>query len=440
MKKIFLIIHPASFFIYASAFGIIYSTSPIFWPNFFEIINVFPQFLLSAFSVDIPDDGSSSVIYATITNVIVVLIFSISSFLYIFRTHKWHFEAHKNWADNTYYLGFIYTLVSLIVALGSTGEDISSSIVQNAIALASTAAALFLRTLWLMLVEANSPISQYEVLEKEMELLTQGIRDIRLSAKDVANQLQQSKTEVDSAIKQSITDFSGSVISQGEIQTQNIQKTFEQLQVPFDQFGGSLKALTDAISSVKITDTTVSEKIAAAIFSSLEELRNGLNSINTGLSESANEINVSAAGIANALSESSFQDAIAVAAKDALQPLKEASNLSQHLGSELVSDANVIVDQLFKQIQKFKDITEQSAAGLKTNTQQLNRQKTAIMKSLGALDEKLENAVASAANTEQVTSFKEMLDDLNSNILGLIKALEASKRRASRSTKKPAEQ
>lgn len=75
----------------------------------------------------------------------------------------------REWANTVYYLGFFGTLVSLMATIlshgaGESAQDITTTFSGAALALASTAAAIFIRTIWMIIAQSTLPheISAHE--------------------------------------------------------------------------------------------------------------------------------------------------------------------------------------------------------------------------------------------------------------------------------------
>lgn len=83
----------------------------------------------------------------TAANIVFVTLYSAALLILCINVDH---EIQRKWADTVYFLGFILTLVALIVTLGvidrGTKDGIETVVVQSAIALSSTAFALIFRT------------------------------------------------------------------------------------------------------------------------------------------------------------------------------------------------------------------------------------------------------------------------------------------------------
>lgn len=92
------------------------------------------------------------IFFVSLVNIAIVTLYS---FVIIIWNRGQHWDDKEKWANSIYYMGFIITLFALVVALGNsvnTGKEVGAVgvVIQNAIALSSTAIGLTLRTLWML--------------------------------------------------------------------------------------------------------------------------------------------------------------------------------------------------------------------------------------------------------------------------------------------------
>ncbi len=98
----------------------------------------------------------------------------------------------KKWFDSIYFYGFLMTLVSLIIGLyissdvnGGT-ELIASKLVQNAIALSNTVAALFSRTFLVLRIVEEEVADEENFLSAELKGIAEAVRTLKERSEQVS--------------------------------------------------------------------------------------------------------------------------------------------------------------------------------------------------------------------------------------------------------------
>jgi hypothetical protein len=235
-------------------------------------------------------------------------------------------NSKQTWADSVYYLGFILTLVSLIVALTkirdfSAAEAIKGIIVQNAIALSSTVIALILRTAWrLSIVEPKSELEYVQRLSQAYQDLEKNVSLNNVTFENVSQTVQRSNDK----LVQSILNL-GTRMDQFDIDPKIIADAFSKAaNLAFEQMSARLKTLDqtfiDASTSIqnsvkqfvdnaaKLDAKAVFEKQLEGAFSAIREATEKESTqLLVSLRGSVDEFSVSLNGSAASL-ESSVHD------------------------------------------------------------------------------------------------------------------------------------
>ncbi len=162
-------------------------------------------------------------------------------------------EQHK-WADSVYFLGFIFTLIALITALTSIRDldspnAIKGIVVQNAIALSSTAFALVVRTYWkLGIREIHTEIDFVEMLRVAYTNLENQV----LQTTETFKERSKEMTVAGRSLESSIFEF-GNKINSIEIDPQMLAQIVGQtVNHAFESMSGDIEALKTSLSDAAL--------------------------------------------------------------------------------------------------------------------------------------------------------------------------------------------
>ncbi len=185
-------------------------------------------------------------------------------------------STQLKWADSIYYLGFILTLVALITAFSNveSGKDenlIKATIVQNAIALASTVWAIFLRTLWKLSIPIQRDELNYVTeLTFQYEILKDTISSTTTTF--------ETETEKFSSISEKLSGAFESIQKQFESELKTLGTSFENYRTQIAENIDAQRVSNEALRK----STAEFEKIANAMAkfeNALDAIENALRNI-----------------------------------------------------------------------------------------------------------------------------------------------------------------
>lgn len=184
----------------------------------------------------------------TISNVIGILIYYIILKILINRNlSEFGYSEQKKWADTIYFLGFMMTLVALIVVFNqayynSGGALVALNLIQSAIALSSTAVAIFLRQFWVLSIKEEQ--HDFSSLRRDIEEFHSSLRSIKQATSDHLSFLKQSNLEFDSAMRQQVENTSAHLLKISETHAESLATVDEQLRQLGDDYRQSILSET----------------------------------------------------------------------------------------------------------------------------------------------------------------------------------------------------
>lgn len=218
------------------------------------------------------------------SNIVIVSIYAVFIATFTIRLGN---EGRRKWYDSVYYLGFILTLLALIVALvsidGSSSESMISLVVQNAIAMSSTFAALIWRTLLTLCVmplEDNQDDSaQFDELRKKIDGL---MSDVGLAAKAFTKLTKEVDSSA-SSITQSIFAFRSGI----------------------ESAASSLQEKAKEINAIEIDQQIIAQQMAKAASLALDEVRTRIGEVSVAIGLAGDSIKSGASFLSSASIEAS---------------------------------------------------------------------------------------------------------------------------------------
>lgn len=172
-------------------------------------------------------------------------------------------ETRRKWADSVYFYGFILTLISLILALGNSsrfsGVNLSLIVVQNAIALSSTVFALFLRTVMVLLIQAEEDnddvlsqrietlAEEFNGLSKRVHVFAETVGTVGVQVGRAGTVFETGVTDVADKLKKKAQEISDIKIDQEMIAKQMAEST----KLAMGKLKEKVDALADALENGK---------------------------------------------------------------------------------------------------------------------------------------------------------------------------------------------
>ncbi len=268
----------------------------------------------------------------------------------------------KRRIDSIYFLGFILTLCSLVIALGtSSAEDPSTTLTQNAVALSSTAFALVVRTVWLMLLpDETNPLEKTEVED--------GFDELSAKVIGLANQIESSEQAIrrnqevlDKHLKDTIgsaTEFVEQSRTMLTDQTSNAIKTFN---ASLGRYTSTLDKRVEKINSIEIDGERLEAQLVEAGNRSLLALRTEVEAAAGSVGSMTRTAKAVEQKFSKAFDDLNPQQALVDASAQAFEPMIEASSTSNE--------------------------------ALNAASKKLGRSVDAVLRSLDTMDEKLRERV-----------------------------------------------
>ncbi|UZE97222.1 MotA/TolQ/ExbB proton channel family protein [Alkalimarinus alittae] len=191
--------------------------------------------------------------------------------------------------DSYYYLGFILTLISLVVSLFSLSA--SDSINMNSIigsfgaALGTTIVGLVAR-LWVTAFSIETKV-RIERLETEMEKsLTQFTEQLDILTSISTNSLTKVHSETESTLKGVLSDYQSINAQVAELFKSSMEGGAESVKLAFD-------GLTERINKIKVDPDIISsplESALAGLVSTIEEHKGSYHALNLKMINSNNDL------------------------------------------------------------------------------------------------------------------------------------------------------
>ena len=201
-------------------------------------------------------------------------------------------DSYDNIGDNCYYLGFLFTLISLAIGLYSFDPNEFQSILKItnnfALAIISTLIGLFLRVLFNQI--KNESLDESGELEKVIEKTS---TDISTEGKKVSEQLSNLSNSINEitidwknssvAIKQKfeemVDDFSSNTSKTLNEHTNSVNTHFEEMQ---NKFSTTFTSMLEKTESTNRTAWSQIETTINSIKSNSDSLLNVIKSMETG--------------------------------------------------------------------------------------------------------------------------------------------------------------
>lgn len=198
--------------------------------------------------------------------------------------------------DNLYYLGFLYTLVSLGVSLfafslsAESIEKITPIITNFGIAIASTIFGIIFRVFFNQSEEDETPtegISKASLgLEEAVSSFREKVSTLNSELGEFSNfriGLQQILRESSDEQRKAIAQVKASVT----LFTKTLEEGREQFQVSFDSFGDTVSGLNERVSHLNSTVNDCSEAVSTSLFA----IKANSESVSAGVSDLVGKIN-----------------------------------------------------------------------------------------------------------------------------------------------------
>ena len=299
--------------------------------------------------------------------------------------------------DNCYYLGFLFTLVSLVFALydfveGGGGENRLPIVQDFGIALVTTIAGLLLRVLFnqtRLNPDYIEEIARTELVKKYKEMTTQ-LESIVIEFNNFSRIIQQSISDL--AIEQTKATnklLNDSLRSELELGTQSISKA----NLDFVNSINSLK--TVIVDEFTNTINNASSEFIDSLKSSLELGTQSINKANSDFVESTNSLKTTIV-------------------EDFTQITEELINKTQKVGENLTENISA-TKRASDTISSLAEQVKLNAAGLEEHrktTEQVSTIITKFSEQLSFLNEQL-NAVSSSLDGEKIETLKAFTDEIN---------------------------
>jgi hypothetical protein len=239
-------------------------------------------------------------------------------------------DDFTKWADTIYFFEFLMTLVSLICALGgantSGGSDlILKTVAQNAIALSSTVAGLFIRTLWLLVQDVESEDEEPLSLETEIFALQKSVKVLRKSVLSSANGLNAAMSDLVEFQEKSVRTVSENLNIFG-IDVFEIGKTISiDLKNQLSTFTVAADGLRSKIEKIELDKDILARNISSATISVMSELYSGIDQLEQPLVKAAESIGASVGELSYSIESVSFDDIIRRQLEKSLEPITQLS-------------------------------------------------------------------------------------------------------------------
>jgi hypothetical protein len=186
----------------------------------------------------------------------------------------------QEFVDTIYYLGFVFTLIALGIALLKYKDNVDIAtttviITQNGVALFTTIVGLVLRVLFTDIKKEEKPVDDEE-LKKSMRQLVNELNSLSKGIKENGSKVVEQTEELSSAIKESST----SIEEAGQIVALSVQTIVNDLQ---KDLADNLKGITGALT--KETERHVEEhkelikQTAGQLKSGIEDLVGRISSL-----------------------------------------------------------------------------------------------------------------------------------------------------------------
>ncbi len=360
-----------------------------------------------------------SVIYAVIFAALVMLIYILSG-----ATKKYLIRPDLL-GDNTYYLGFLFTLVSLAYTLYkySSNENEVEAIIHNfGVALATTLLGLVGRVYFIQ-VKEDPAIFEKAVrisLTDQASTLIGDISNIRVDLLTMKTSIQQN---IEDGVNKSMEIMTQSMLDASESYKQDLQKNSEKLQEVLNKnlntFQDVIQASNDTIkesNSLLLHAITEFREASNSLTNELKGYTNRIQSLESiddvlgknlieplgkfqnvisnvegkfqqscyaiqGFVEKSNEASISIKNMSDTgVKEFTLQiDALKQTLVGSVHDIKNISNSFENLSKELSKDANLIPDELKRFHDRYKEFNSQiSQAAIDSQNSLMMLQKSLV--------------------------------------------------------------
>ena len=257
----------------------------------------------------------------------------------------------KRRIDSVYFLGFVLTLTSLVIALGSSSiEDPAITLAQNAIALSSTAVALVLRSIWLMrqqdepVLEAEKDATDaFEKLQSQVASLS---NDVNLAQQMFSSGQQKLNFHLETIISSSSKFFTQ---AQQQI-SDEAQKTIKEFNSKVKTLSGALADKAAKLEAIEFDGPKIEAQIVEAGRSGLSALQTEIGELSTQLATLKSSSADASESLGSIATNFDPEEGIRQAAQSLFEPLKEANDNSEQALTKLTEQGKAALSRTINQI------------------------------------------------------------------------------------------
>ena len=416
-------------------------------------------FLIGTVGILATKGGSLPVIAAALIPVAVLCLYAIGSWYF----HRAHLEPDLT-GDNCYYLGFMFTLVSLawtLYAVANAGEQRNNAVVLQIIsgfgvALASTICGIFLRALFLQL--RPDPVSserkaRKDILDAARDLrteLSQSVKELKGFTTEVHQQTEEHRAKVDKATEDALsahqTWMKRYARDTAELVADVHRASIEKVIATMDE--GARDAATQIRGNMEATAVSlqtalggVTQRLAAAA-AEIDNQGNAVSSAVTGLGDrvaiAANALQLAIAGAADRVRGAG--DTIATSTQGVDSELKAYITMMaqsrEQLGSSLDGVGKAVYTGLNKassQLARIGKLMDPRLAEIEARFEQTSLLARTAAEELGnAARASTEVALALEDVRRRISAFEQLPDPANAKVIAdeLVRATLAVNRLA----------
>ena len=358
------------------------------------------------------------ILFVTFANVIFVAIYAYLIWKSCDREgDKLSVSERKKWYDSIYFFGFLMTLVSLIIGLyissdGSNPQLIASKLVQNAIALSSTIAALFFRT-YLTLTLVEEEISDEEsFLSKELKAMGTAVNDLGKATNRITKNMEETASSVSEHTKNIIAEFNLFAEQSRENHKISLETLFSKVEAAFAPTAAAAKKFEEDVNSIDLDSDVLARAISSATISVLSELSSALTEMETTLQNASNKISLASGELAQSLTDTDFSEIASSKLNEFISPLAEVNRRATKGLNQLRSEAEKTMESAKSLGQQSGELAQENIEEIKAVHSELSKARTLIVKAAERMASRVDKAISSIPTDIDLNELQESLQEL----------------------------
>jgi uncharacterized protein YoxC len=353
------------------------------------------------------------------------------------------------WADSVYFLGFLMTLVALIFGLAGFGPEssppsesnesdlaeqngvVSRIVVQNAIALSSTAAALLFRTVWILWLSEDVDETLQEKAERQLSASLRLTNQLNEEVVSLRTAVRDARNETEGLAKDSREKYAAFANELSRKTQSEIEETFGELEEKLEPIGEASKDFMKKVSAIELDKDALTKAISEAMRATIDEMSDSINDISSAASAFGSEIASGTNQISESIENMSFAEILEDQIASNLHPMKDVSRAFEEAFAESMEKVRNSIFAVDEEAENFKSALRNNVTELGETNKSATDLQNEIIENGNRLSAAIELARQKIESSLGQFELNEVRDRLIQEIDALAEAVARSREKSS---------